>query len=111
MVKMNVVRMAVVLLTLGSTVALTAGNTAQAQDLRAPMVRSEGRPNDLSGNALNRIAQARGGAGQRSEVAQQRTAAMERRATPKPAQMKRAEPPKRERGQTARGANGTPRSR
>lgn len=111
MVKINVVRVAVVLLTLGSTLPLSAGSTAQAEDVRAPMVRSEGLPNDLSGNALSRIAQARGGAGRRNEVAQQRSSAMERRDPPKPAQMKRAEPPKRERGQTSRGANGTPRSR
>ena len=110
MVKLNVVRMAVLAaLSLGSTLPLSTG-TAQAEDLRAPMVRSDG-PTDLSGHALQRIAQARGGAGHRSETAQQRSAAMERRETPKPTQMKRAEPPKRERGEVTKAGNGTPRSR
>jgi hypothetical protein len=36
---------------------------------------------------------------------------MERRETPKPAQMKRAEEPKRERGEATRAGNGTSRSR
>jgi hypothetical protein len=110
MVKLNVVRMAVLAtLTLGSTLPLSAGS-AQAQDLRAPMVRSDG-PTDLSGHAQNRIAQARGGAGHRRETAQQRSSAMERRETPKPAQMKRAEQPQRERGEVTKAGNGTPRSR
>jgi hypothetical protein len=111
MVKMNVVRLAVLgALTLGSTLALGAAETAQAQDVRAPMLRSDG-PTDLSGHALNRIAQARGGAGQRRDTPLQRSAAMERRETPKPAQMKRADAQKRERGEATRAANGTPRSR
>lgn len=109
MVKTNVVRMAVLgALTLGST--LGAITTAEAEDVRAPMVRSDG-PTDLSGHAQNRIAQARGGAGHRRDTAQQRSAAMERRETPKPAQMKRAAEPKRERGEATRAGNGTPRSR
>ncbi|MEY4511803.1 MAG: hypothetical protein RLZZ450_3925 [Pseudomonadota bacterium] len=112
MVKMNVVRLAVLsAITLGGALTLGGADTVHAEDLRAPMMRSEGQPTDLSGRALVHIAQARGGAGHRRETTEQRSSAMERRETPKPAQMKRGPQPKRERGEASRAANGTARSR
>ena len=94
------------------TLGLATSPSAQADDARAPMVRpSEQRPvNAQRGAGAVHVAQARSSAGLRRDSAQQRAAAVERRETPKPAQMKRAAPT-RVRAEAERGGNGTPRSR
>ena len=119
MVKINWSGLAVfTAVALGSALGLAAAPVAQAQDARAPMVRMGERPDSRQrgGAVMVRIAQPRGGAGQRQTTGAQRASALapprERREDKRPAQMRRDAPaPTRERGEVERADNGARRSR